>query len=178
MGEVPAHASPLRECVRCRPRGIGVRVAEADALVDEIADRLNALPPRRDAAEHAPRDIRQLVGLAIAAAEEIDQHVVGKLGHGDFAGRGVDRIGEAEVAGDAVSRDRRLAGRRHEAAAHVAEAVKIAAHLRGVRADRELVLAHDVGAALGVNVEDTHDGRRPLDRDPHFVTISDEHGDP
>ena len=57
---------------------MGVLVAERDMLVDEIADRLHQPPAFAHLAEFRPGDVRQPVGLAIAAAEQIDQRVDGQ----------------------------------------------------------------------------------------------------
>ena len=50
-----------------------VLVAEFDAIMDVIADRLHQRPTLRSLAEQGPRRVRQAIGLAVAATEQIDQ---------------------------------------------------------------------------------------------------------
>src|SRR6266540_5291267 len=47
-------------------------VAEGDVAMDEIADRLDARPPRWRLFEEVPGHVGQAVGLAVATAEEKD----------------------------------------------------------------------------------------------------------
>jgi len=53
-----------------------VVVTERNPLMRIIANRLHALPARCHMAEQRPGQIGQLLGVAIAAAEQIDQHIV------------------------------------------------------------------------------------------------------
>ena len=69
----PARASP-RRLGRVR-----MLVAELDVLVDVIADRLHQRPALRDVAELRPGRADEAVGLAVAAAEQIDQRFDGQL---------------------------------------------------------------------------------------------------
>src|ERR1700731_77265 len=76
VGEIPAHAGPLHINIPrgfCRARML---VAEADVVVDEIADRLDPLPARRHTAEQRPRGLRKQIRLAIPATQKKDQVVV------------------------------------------------------------------------------------------------------
>ena len=80
MGEVAADAA----CAPCRPSqavrvGAGVLVAEGDAVVDVVADRLDPRPARRRIAEQRPGGVREPVGVAVAAAQQEDEHVVGQV---------------------------------------------------------------------------------------------------
>ncbi len=79
MREVPAHA-PGR-LVRM-PGGlgrVGIRVAKLDASVDVIADRMDQWPSLGDVTEFRPRELDETVGLAVTAAEQIDQRFDGEL---------------------------------------------------------------------------------------------------
>src|SRR6266511_5122460 len=49
-----------------------VLVAEGDVAMDEIADRLDACPPRWRIFEEVPGHLGQALGLAVATAEEKD----------------------------------------------------------------------------------------------------------
>lgn len=53
-------------------------VSERDALMDEIADCLNAGPTRRSLAEQFPGQVQQLVAVAEAACQEEDESLVGQ----------------------------------------------------------------------------------------------------
>jgi hypothetical protein len=69
LGVLPSQLSlpgttPTRPCIL---------EAELDVLVHEIADRLHATPAGWSRAEALPGHFGELVGLAIAAAEEIEQ---------------------------------------------------------------------------------------------------------
>ena len=50
-------------------------VTERDVIMDVIADRLHQRPALRNLPEKGPCDIREAIGLAIAAAEKINQDV-------------------------------------------------------------------------------------------------------
>ena len=78
MSEVAAHAPPLDIGFERGAGRLGVLVAERDMLVHEVADRLHQRPAFADLAEFRPGDVRQPVGLAIAAAEQIDERVDGQ----------------------------------------------------------------------------------------------------
>ena len=73
MCEVAAHPLPLLVGVPCglgRPR---VFVAEGDAIMHEVADRPHTRRAALHVAEQRPGGVRQPVGFAIPAAEQIDQ---------------------------------------------------------------------------------------------------------
>ena len=92
MGEVAAHAALL--VIRV-PGGVGragVLIAEGDAVVNVVADRLHPRPPG-GIARTGSRPGRQLVGLAIAAAEQKDQDVIRQVLEG-----GLSRVGRRCVA--------------------------------------------------------------------------------
>ena len=75
---VTAHAAALVVGLQCGARGSRMRVAELDVLVHEVADGLHARPAGRPGAEPLPGDLGQAVGLAIAAAQQVDQRRFGQ----------------------------------------------------------------------------------------------------
>ena len=108
-------------------------VTEREAIVDVVADRLNQEPSLGNIAEPGPCYIAQPIGLAIAAAEQINQdvhrqrvqrilhrfrgHFIGfpavlhqeVRGHGQPARGGADHVAEiAETVVISVSRDGRV----------------------------------------------------------------------
>ena len=102
MGVVAADALAL---VVGFPRGLGgarMLVAERDVTMDVIADRLHPRPARRRILEQLPGDIRQPVGLAIPAAEQINQRIRRQVLDRMLNRRGNHGIGQAAVADDAV----------------------------------------------------------------------------
>src|SRR4051812_18443633 len=54
---------------------VGVRVAESDALVHVVADRLHQRPALRHLAEGCPGELAETIGFAIAAAEEVTERL-------------------------------------------------------------------------------------------------------
>src|SRR5687768_11509054 len=65
--EIPADAQTLVVSVPCRSRGAGVLVSEDKPLVNVITDRLNTRPSWLRRGEQRPSQIRQAIGIAIAA---------------------------------------------------------------------------------------------------------------
>src|SRR6202045_2036450 len=61
MGKVAAHADAFLVPVPSRPRRACVRVAEGQAVMHVVADRLNACPSWRHVAEERPGGIRKTV---------------------------------------------------------------------------------------------------------------------
>ncbi len=79
MGEVAADPNAFLMSFQGRPVVAREVITELDAVVDVIADRLNTRAAAFDGTEHRPGKIGELLGIAIAAAQQIDQRLVGKL---------------------------------------------------------------------------------------------------
>src|ERR1700692_3094 len=75
MGEIPAHAPAFGMGVPCRLGRACMLIAELDAIVNVIADRLHQMPTSANISELRPCDIDEAVGLAISAAEEENERV-------------------------------------------------------------------------------------------------------
>ena len=73
VGVVAADPDALVEHLPCRPGGARILIIESDMVVDIIADRLCAGPPRRRLAEKVPSCLGQQIRLAIPAAQQKDQ---------------------------------------------------------------------------------------------------------
>src|SRR4051812_28522984 len=56
-----------------------ILVIEPDLVVHVIADRLNTRPSALNAAKEMPGGVRELVGFAVPAPEQIDDHIVGQF---------------------------------------------------------------------------------------------------
>src|ERR1700688_2703008 len=80
MSEVPADADALLVSFRGSPIAARMLVVEANPVMGVVTDRLHALPARRQAAEQRPGKVRQLFGVAVAAAQQIDQNLIRQLG--------------------------------------------------------------------------------------------------
>ncbi len=81
MGIIPADAGAIAICFPCRPARAGVFVTKGDALVNVIADCLNAGPSGRRRTEQRPCDVGKPVGFAVAAAQQEHQGIVGEIRH-------------------------------------------------------------------------------------------------
>ena len=92
--QTPWRSLKVSQAVRV---GARVLVAEGDVAVDEVADRLDAAPAGGAGAEQLPGGLGQMVGVAVAAAQEVDQGLVRQVLHRVLHGRGDDRIGGARI---------------------------------------------------------------------------------
>jgi hypothetical protein len=79
MGEVAADADAFVHGIAGAASRARIRVAEADFGVDEIADRLHTPGAAGQPSELRPGEIGELVAVAIAARDQEQQHVVGKV---------------------------------------------------------------------------------------------------
>src|SRR5277367_1492432 len=98
MGKVAANAEAFLMPVPSGARRACVRVAEGQAIMHIVANRLNACPSWRHGTEKRPSRIRETVGLAVAAAEEKFQRLVGEILNRDLSCIGFDRIRQTVVA--------------------------------------------------------------------------------
>src|SRR5947209_20507950 len=102
MGVIAADTLAFLISLPRRLAGAGVLISERDVTVHEIADRLDPRPARRRLLEQLPGDFRKPVGLAIAAAEQIDQGVRGQVFDRMLNRRSKYRTGQAAVAHHAI----------------------------------------------------------------------------
>ena len=142
-------------------------VAERDVTVHEIADRLHPRPAGRRFLEQLPGDVRKPVGLAIAAAEQIDQRIRGQILDRVLSGRSKHRIGQAAVAHHAVAGKADAAGGRDHAAAPIAEHVAIGRDLDD-RVGGEEIRHDDIGCAGEVRAQHHDHGCRLRKIVQHF----------
>ena len=125
MGEIAAHPLPLVVPVPGGLVGPGVFVAEGDALVHEVADRAHPGPTRLHAAEQRPGDVGQLVRLAVAAAEQVDERPVGQVLHGKLGRLGHDGVRQAAIGDVELVDQLGAADGAHDAVADIAEIVAV-----------------------------------------------------
>ncbi len=159
MREVAAHAGALFVHIMRGFHVMRMLIAEGDVVMHERADRGDPPPTRRRVAEQRPRDIGQLVGLAVAARHQIEQHVVGQLIDRKLLRGRHDGIGQSGIPHQRAAAQCHAAGRRHQPAADVAKAVVVKSD-RHVRLGDDGFGADDVGTARGMNPEHDHHRRR------------------
>src|SRR5271169_3320958 len=97
MGKVATNANAFLVPVPSRPSRACVRVAEGQAIMHIVANRLDACPSWRHATEKRPSGIRKTVGLAVAAAEQKFQRLVGQILYRDLSCIGFDRVRQTAV---------------------------------------------------------------------------------
>src|SRR5271163_3230761 len=102
MGEVAAHADALRQGFARGARWARQGIAELEALVNEVADRLHPRPAAADGAEVRPGEIGKKVRLAISARPKERQRIVGQVRRRDRFSSGVDLILPSIGAKDAL----------------------------------------------------------------------------
>ena len=133
-------------------------IAEADMVVHKVTNRLHPGMAGGGLAEEFPGDIRQTVGVAIMAAQQIDQDVIGQFLDPALPGFGVDGLWLAGIGDHELGGDGDPAGGRHDSGAGIAEAVDIEARLhRGGEGDA--VRADQVGQARGMGADHQQHGR-------------------
>ncbi len=125
MGEVAANALPVLQGLVRGLGGIGVLIAEGDVVVNEVADGLDQRPAFRHFPEFRPGKFRQSVGVAVAAAEEINQRL-----DRQSLERALHRVrrhvvGIAAVLHKKIRRNRQPPGGRLDHVANIPEAVAI-----------------------------------------------------
>ncbi len=174
MGEVATHPAAFLQCLRGTLGGVGELVAEGDVGVHVVADRLHPGPPGRGTAEQVPGLGHQLVGLAITAAQQVHQGFIGQLVHRHLLRVRHHRVGPATVGDHRIGEQRQQAGRRHQAGAHIAEAIVVLVQ-RHLGAGAQLLADDHVGATRIVQVEGHEHGGRFDEAVGDLVTQSNQH---
>jgi hypothetical protein len=157
-----------------RPRRVGALVVEADALVRVIDDRLNPPPAFRRGAEQRPRRLRELVGIAVARAQQVDHHVIGQVLHRDLPGLRHDEVGLSGVLDGEVRRDEQLPRRRDDAVADVVERIPVfVCGERRIEGDR--LWAQEIGQPAGMDAQHQDYRGRLRQREADVETCPDLH---
>src|ERR1700760_4998097 len=79
MREISAHADAFLVTFRRRAVASRMMVTKLEPVMDVIANSLHPLPTALKATELCPGKITQLLGIAVAAAEQIDQRLIRQL---------------------------------------------------------------------------------------------------
>ena len=116
-----------------------------------------------------------MIGLAVAAAEQVVEHVVGQALHGRLAGKRVHLVRLSGILDDGIVENAEVSSRRDEAAAGVAIAVLVQAALDRRRSE-DPGLPFDVGLTVLVDFEKRDDRGPLLTLDSNFVAEPNEHG--
>ena len=95
MREVAADADPLVMRLRRRAGRPRIAIAEGKAVVNVVGDRLHPHPAAGQVAEQPPRKVAQMIGLAVAAAEQVDERFGRQLVDRRLLGQRVDLVGFA-----------------------------------------------------------------------------------
>ena len=82
MGEVPADAYALAQRLAGAAGRAGLGIAEPDAIVDIVADRLDARIAAGESLKLPPGKIGEIVAVAVTAGHEKQHDLVGKTGDG------------------------------------------------------------------------------------------------
>jgi hypothetical protein len=101
---VPAYAGAIAEGFPSRPAGTRMFIAEGNVLVNEVADGLDATPAERRLPEQRPCDLGKPIGLAIAAAQQEHQGLVGQVFHSVLICLAGDHIRLVRVVHDPIGR--------------------------------------------------------------------------
>ena len=103
--EIPANSHLVDKAAVGAPQGVGLQVVESEVIVDEVADRLNAMPSRRCAGEGCPCDVTEPVRVAIAATQQEDENVVRKVSDFVLDRVRLDALGPPAVMDQEVGRN-------------------------------------------------------------------------
>jgi hypothetical protein len=152
MREVATDANALFVAFRRGSIATRVLIAEANSVMGVVANCLHPLPPRGHAAKQRPGKIRQFLGVAIATAQQIDQHVIRQLTYFDLSRVRRYLIGKAAIRNQKLVSDLEQSGWSHDPRAGIAEHVDIVAR-RDVRGKLNSVFAQQIAHPRRLNAE-------------------------
>ncbi len=152
MREITADTDALLVAFRRHPVGPRMLIAKRNPLMGIIANRLHALPARRHAAKQRPGKARKFLGVAVAAAQQIDQHVIRQIGDFQLLSGGCDLIRQAAIGDPKVVPNFDQTGGCNYSGAGVAEHIDVVMRWN-VRRESYLVLAQEIARARRLNAE-------------------------
>lgn len=109
MGEIPADAAAFFVAFRGGAVSACVMVAEFDAVMNVVTNRLRSLPAALDAKER-PRQVRQFFGVAVATGQHEGKNVTGQFGYVPLLCRRAHPIWHPAVLDDKLAADFEQAG--------------------------------------------------------------------
>src|SRR5208282_1220629 len=174
MREVAADANALRQSLARRPCRARLGIAESEAFVDEVADRLHASPPAADGAKVRPPEIGQKVRLAIPAGQKKRQRLARQIGRGDKFSGLVGVIFPTLATKDAVKPQRQAASGRRQASYHVSATIDKAIGCDGWGQSKIRLLGNAV-AGIRVDIHHGQNGRRLCELERNIETVANLH---
>jgi hypothetical protein len=175
MGKVPAYPLTFDEAVKRCPGGTRLLVVEGNAGVDKIADGLHARPTGWRVAESLPRHVPQALGIAIAAAEEIDEDLYGQVVDVVLARRRSDNVGKAGILDQELAVERDVALRCEQSQTPVSETIAVGFG-RDIRSDLNRVARQKVRHSRRMDIEKKNERCRRRASQSDGETGSDSHG--
>jgi len=121
MGEIPADAAAFLVALRRGAVPPGMVVAEFDAVVGVVADRLRSLPSAPDAAEERPGEVRKLLGVAVATCQQEGEDVTRQRRYVPLMRGRANLIRQAAILDDELAADFEQSRRCDEAGILTAE---------------------------------------------------------
>src|ERR1022692_1459691 len=125
MRVIPANALSFLERFRSTPGWARELITECNMPIDEIADRLHARPAWHSVAKQIPRDSGQVLGIAVAAAQEIDQCFFRQRLHRVLLRIWHDRVGQPVIIDNGVGSYAHAPRRSNETGAQVSKTVAV-----------------------------------------------------
>src|ERR1700746_237181 len=159
MSEVTADAPTLAMRVPSSLDWTRVLIAEFYPVVNVIADRLNQRPSFRSIAERRPGDLGKAIGLAVPAAEKVNERLGRKLLKRMLLGVGSYLVLLPAVSDHKICRDGKSARRRVDNVAGIAETVAIAVGRDG-RIELKAVRRYQIGNTRRMHAQHQDHGRR------------------
>ncbi len=174
MREVAADADLFAMGLVRGAGGPGLMIAEGQPVMDIVDDGLGPPPTGRDGAEQRPRQLTQGIGLAVAAAEQVDEHVIRQLVDRMLDGMGRDLVRQSAVADEEIGFEANRACGSNQPVAGVAEAVAIGPEADAGRGG-DGVGRDQIAPPLGPDAEHEDHRRREGAFEGDLVAGADEH---
>ena len=159
MGEIPANAAAFLVTFRRGAVSPGMVVAEFNAVVGVVADRLRPLPAALDAAEERPSQIRKLLGVAVATCQQEGEGVARQRRSVPLMRGRANLIRQAAILDDELAADFEQSRRCDEAGTDVAIRIEVVPRVHGRRKLHRLI-AENVPVSRGVGGQHEHHGNR------------------
>jgi hypothetical protein len=123
VGEIAANTYPFLMPLGRGPIASGMVVSEFDVIVNVVADRPNPLPAAGDLAEHCPCPVRELLRVAVSAAQQIRQSLIWQVAHRPLFGLDVYFVRQPAIRDQELVAKFDESGRGDEAGADIAECI-------------------------------------------------------
>src|ERR1700733_11455386 len=105
MGKIPADAAAFLVALRRGAVTPGMVVAEFNAVVGVVADRLRSLPSAPVAAEERPGEVRKLLGVAVATCQQEGEDVTRQRRYVPLMRGRANLIRQAAILDDELAAD-------------------------------------------------------------------------